>query len=516
LYAAGRLLRHNLAPEEVRELAEASKKGVEPALDTPVVTNALMADELRDARARAINLGATPDIPEVPRHVLSNIMRGRIEETLGWNLFNQNRVPEAVIALRRAVSVLPENSLYWRGALWRLGAALHANDQPAEALAAYLKSYNLREPNPARLAVVEALYREVNGSLEGFEQKLGAVASSAVTAGPRGPSDTSSARPTRSPTRAARRPAAQIIPPSLGTPLGVPAATNAAATATDAPRSATIATPAPELRPAQTDGESALRAATDTPAESRPNAEKEGTNAAAPARPLEGRAAQSPTPEPSPSPAVNEPSPEPSVTATPEPNPTPPAAPARDDSSSSPTRTSEGPAAAAAARPTPEISDAEVQPRPVEVAATKSDMPAPPTLPALPRKSPEPTDDTPPPEEIAATAPAAASAPTRRRRRATPEPRNDCPLALDAESVSLDNNGGAALVSATFAAGAAGGEVTATTSDWSHIVIFREPATDAAAGLFKFTITSISNTTGTFSVVFKVPCGKKELAVTVK
>jgi hypothetical protein len=57
--------------------------------------------------------------------------------------------------------------------------------------------------------------------------------------------------------------------------------------------------------------------------------------------------------------------------------------------------------------------------------------------------------------------------------------------------------------------------VNAVTANWSDIIILREPQGDASNAL-KFTITSISKTTGNFSVAFKSPCGSRELIVTVK
>ena len=46
----------------------------------------------------------------IRRNVLSNILRGRIEDLAGWALFVGGDAQEAVVRLRRAVSVLPETS----------------------------------------------------------------------------------------------------------------------------------------------------------------------------------------------------------------------------------------------------------------------------------------------------------------------------------------------------------------------------------------------------------------------
>lgn len=182
LHAASRLLRRGVELKRVVELAEAATGGVDAALDTPAATVAVMADEVRDARARAIASGSVLTVREIPRNLLSNILRGRIEDLKGWSLFNQDKAAESVPHLRRALSVLPENTVWWRAAQWHLGASLDATGNQQEALAAYLKSYNPAAPNPVQRAIIEALYRKVNGSLDGLDAKIGRVPSISSTA----------------------------------------------------------------------------------------------------------------------------------------------------------------------------------------------------------------------------------------------------------------------------------------------------------------------------------------------
>lgn len=172
LYAASRLIQNDVALEQALELTQAATSGVEASLDIPVPTLAVMADELYEVRARAATYGSTANIPNVQRNTLSNIMRGRIEDIAGWSLFNQKKPDEAVVRLKRAVSVLPENSVWWRSAMWHLGAAHEASGNQQEALAAYYKSYN-SNPDASRRSIIEALYQRVNGSLEGLDNKIG-------------------------------------------------------------------------------------------------------------------------------------------------------------------------------------------------------------------------------------------------------------------------------------------------------------------------------------------------------
>ena len=523
LYAAGRLLRSGFDKREVLALTESAKSGVEAAIDTPVATNALLADELRDARARAITQGATPDVPDIPRHVRSNIARGRIEELIGWTLFNENKVPEAVNALRRAVSVLPENSLYWRQAQWRFGTALKANGQDVEALAAYLKSYDRRQPDSARRAILEALYREVNGSLAGLDAKLNPRAASSPTAaasviaspGDNGNSNRSPvasiiAPPAAAQSRAAvtsagsgnasSSAAAFIMTPSAGAPE-TPRDGTEAGTEINAPPVAAIAEPSP----AASAGTSSAPVLPPSP-----TPESEQPVASEPTRLAETLAALPPSPSPVAAPVSTSES-SPMVTPTPESITTIPVPVAA---------TPEEPPAVSTA--TPEITNSP----PIDSFVTPSATPAT----AAPASSIEPA---PAPGESPATGAAQPIAPSaespvttapspKSRRSATHRLRRvlsaNCALALDAESLFVNSGGAVSLIARIErqdSDGGNAGEITATTPNWSDILILRD-SSPAGDGAFKFTITSVNKSTGAFTVVFKSPCGTKELSVAVR
>ncbi len=173
LYAASRLLARGAELKTVFDLADAAGAGVDAGLDEPVANVAAMADELRDAHARAAATGTILPLGVVPRGMLANVMRGRIEDLKGWALFNQDKTADAVVHLKRALSVLPEQSAYWRTAQWHMGAALEAAGSRDEALAAYMKAYNPSAPSPVQRAIIEALYRKVHGSLQGLDAKIG-------------------------------------------------------------------------------------------------------------------------------------------------------------------------------------------------------------------------------------------------------------------------------------------------------------------------------------------------------
>ncbi|HEX8649989.1 MAG TPA: tetratricopeptide repeat protein [Pyrinomonadaceae bacterium] len=277
LYAASRLLQNRIAFQTVIDLTQAAINGVEAALDAPAATVATMADNLIDIRARAIATGATPAIPDVQRYTLSNILRGRIEDMIGTALFNQDKATEAVVHLRRAVSVLPEDTIWLRTALWHLGTALEATGNQQEALIAYIRSYRSGATDAARRSVIETLYRKVNGSLNGLEDALGVPASassststntsaSAVTPESARPAkdDDSSATttttaPAASPETSSNNQAA-ALPAETPTPTPAPASSAVAdsvqtQTLEQTPAAATTPTsapapPAPEVTPA--------------------------------------------------------------------------------------------------------------------------------------------------------------------------------------------------------------------------------------------------------------------------
>lgn len=375
LYAASRLLQRRVGWQAALDLSEAAKSGLEEALDVPAATVAVMADELTDARARAINYGGSLAVPEVPRNVLSSILRGRIEDLAGVALYNQDKAAEAVVRLRRAISVLPENSAYWRAAQWHLGEAHFASGNQQEALAAYLRSYDRNAPDPVRRAVLEGLYRKVNGSLEGLDAVLG-VAAPVTTA--------------------------QNTTP---TPAATP----------DTPVAETTATArnTPEASPV----------ATETPAPS----------------PAEAQASPEPTPVE--------------------------------------TSVSEQPAAA------------NTEPQP----AASEPQPTPTPDPATSRR----------PRTTERTAEKAAGS-------------EQCVFNVSEEPLTLRSNGGSIIIPVSFNGAGGAASLTASTPNWADIAVFSETKTNIESGVFNYSITSVSKRTGTYTVIFKSPCGTKKITVNVR
>jgi hypothetical protein len=155
------------------ELMDQATTGVEAALNIPNATVAVQPEELADGRARALAQGGMLDVPDAPRPALSGILRGRIEDLAGLALFNLDKHADAVVRLRRAVSIATEGTPLWRSSMWHLAAALEANGKNDQALLYYIKSYVNGPPDQARRSIIESVYKKVNGTLDGLEDKIG-------------------------------------------------------------------------------------------------------------------------------------------------------------------------------------------------------------------------------------------------------------------------------------------------------------------------------------------------------
>jgi tetratricopeptide (TPR) repeat protein len=184
VYVASKLLKKGRALSNVLDLMDSATTGVEVALNVPAATIAVQADELADTRARALQQGGTPNVPNAPRTALSGLLRGRIEDIAGMALLNLDKPVDAVARLRRAVSVSPEGTPLWRSAMWHLGTALEANGKHDQALLYYIKSYLAGTPDAARRSVIENVYKKVNGTLDGLDDKIGPAFSSTAKPSP--------------------------------------------------------------------------------------------------------------------------------------------------------------------------------------------------------------------------------------------------------------------------------------------------------------------------------------------
>ena len=184
VYAASRLLRNGIGMDAVLDLVAEARKASDEALKVPVLTLAVQADEFRDLRARSIAVGSVPDVADAPANVLANILKGRLEDLHGWALFNQEKHTDAITHLKQAAEILPAETPAWRTALWHLGVAQEQSGEKQQALESYLKSYRGGPAESLRRSEIERLYRSINGSLDGLEERLSGTgaASSSTTA----------------------------------------------------------------------------------------------------------------------------------------------------------------------------------------------------------------------------------------------------------------------------------------------------------------------------------------------
>src|ERR1043166_1678753 len=171
-YAASRLLRNGVGIEPALQMIANARKAMDEGLKTPVATMAVQAEEFRELRARALTAGSVPDIAPAPAEALMKIFKGRLDDLEGWGLFNQEKYAEAITHLKQATETAPEGTPTWRSALWHLGVALEQSGQKEQALDAYIKSYKAGPPESVKRSIIEQLYRNINGSTNGLEERL--------------------------------------------------------------------------------------------------------------------------------------------------------------------------------------------------------------------------------------------------------------------------------------------------------------------------------------------------------
>jgi hypothetical protein len=180
-----------------------------------------------------------------------------------------------------------------RVSLWHLGAALEGQGKNEDALSYYIKSYNAGLPDALRRAVIEKLYRRVNGSLEGLDERIGRSSNAEVSETTAAQTSTASPSPdvlaaTPSPTPSPEVVTATPTPspaPEIGIPSPSPSPTPSPEVVTATP------TPSPEVKeesqpsPSPTPTPEAAPAPSPTPvAETPPAAAPVPESAEAPAK----------------------------------------------------------------------------------------------------------------------------------------------------------------------------------------------------------------------------------------
>lgn len=473
LFAAQTLLQKKIAPEKALEYARSATSSVDSALNVPNPAAAVMATELYEAREDAFFKGNFLLIPEVPKQTLSSILRGRIEETTGLAMLQSGNPTDAEVRFRRAISVLPKDSAWWRSATWNLGAALEAQGKDEEALKTYISSYKIDKPNISRYLVISSLYKKVNGKVDGLENEIGLspiVASDVSETAEKTGTPTVNEKPSESSTEAKSLPEATPSPiqgersPELEKP---------AVTAT---------TPTPETTPSPSP-QPALQTE-DTP----------------------------PTIVEKPATVLVEPSPSPSPEVTPQIK--------KADETGAPGVIAEKPKTEPAKEDT------------TNVAVSSSPKPLfEPIVIAVPRSAEKAESDK---NTEAAEKPIInEKAKTDQSKEdpianGTSRPRVvegkeitggeiiPCTIEASQESISLINNGGSIALLISASEGIDPKTIDARSNSIKDIEVRLEPEIAGVTGRSLYVIKSISENTGLFQVAFELPCGKKVVTVRVR
>lgn len=513
LFIAGRLLDTKKNLQKIIELTQGAIKGVNTALDVPNPSAAIMADEIYNARQLAASRNEFLLVPEVPRQTLSAILRGRIEDLSGWTLYQQDKSGEAVVKLKRAVSVLPENSSWWRSSIWRLGSALEADGKSNEALENYIKSYKDGEASAEKYTVIDVLYQKVKGNRDGLEDKIG-----------KPPGDTADtvAKITETPT-----PEPEVTPTPEISPTPQPQENVVENTEkVEEPNTSTTETSTQTETPAQTktvispttetpDSETPTTESSPTPTpEPTPTAEENSINST-----IENSTTETVTTPVSENPTTVEPtsSPEPTTSEIQNPEPTNVSTETTNSQTSNPAPTNSE-TIAKNDLPKNSIFDPVVivvgksQP-----AKTETEKPGNPVL-------PQPTTkeiDLPTPIESENPAPKKKDEVSSRPRviiednlKTAETPK--CELIASQESVWLINGGGSLGVLVGYAGKGDASKITGVSSSPNDVEVSIDSEISAVSGRAFFILKSISTKKGAFTITFNSPCGKTEVQVSVR
>jgi tetratricopeptide (TPR) repeat protein len=571
IYAASVLLQKKIAIPGVLELTKAAAATSDSALEVANPRSAVMASELYEPRAMAFRKGEFLLVPEVPSQTLSAILRGRIEEIAGWALYQQNNFPAAIIRLRRAKGVLPAKSAWWRSSVWRLGAALAANGDEAEALTMYIESYKTDKPDYAKFSVVEGLYKKIHGNTDGLEESLGSARVASTS-----PVQTVNATPMPMPGPVVPRadststgtPTADLSKAFEEKPKAVVEAKTGAEPKTESPQqniATTSEKPEQKIEPIVND--SPKIAETKVPVESK-------TETPAVRDPVEEKKPDAKIVEPEPKPVA----PQVSEPATPDKQelktePAPKTEPAQPEPI---VEKKEEPKIPAQTEPIVEKKEEPKAPPQTEPVVEKKEEPKTEPPPGLPDK---PSSDAPDPKTVsessnlvAETQPAkplsgSASAKSATRKSTqkpaatiaktdvtkplfepiiisipAPKPASrsllessgserarviageesksetvtPCGLTVSQESISIINDGGRVGMLVTVEAPGDSKTLSATSSSPKDIDVKIEPEISGLSDRRFFVIKSISTALGVYTVTFSAPCGKKDVVVTVR
>lgn len=476
MFVARQLLQRKKALPKILEILKEAVPKVDSALTVSNPAAAVLADALYDSRVYAISRNQLVVVPDLSKAMLSNILRGEIEEIAGWTLFEQSKPAEAIVRLKRALSILPDKSAWWRSSQWRLGAALEAENKLPEALDAYIKSYSTESPSLTKYTIIETLYQKINGSIDGLEAKIGAK--------PQITNQTeivSQAKPTPTPT-----PLNESLPVASPTP-------------TEETK------PTAEVSPTPTEEKKTIDESASTQTEEKKTIDESSTTLTEEKKPIV---------EASPTPTTEEKT----EVKTEEKTETQTETVAQNK----PTET-----------PKEETKPTETETKPTETTKTEETKTETkplfePIIITIPNNKPKPTE-TPKTEETKTEESKTEESKTEestdekvtsgevRQRKVVKKAVETCTIIANQESVSLLNGGGTIGVMVGFEEkGKDLKEIKAISSSPSDVQVVADYEFGENTGRVLFVIKSVTTKKGIYTVTFEAPCGKKEIAVIVR
>jgi tetratricopeptide (TPR) repeat protein len=173
IFIAGRMLQRDVAREDALAILRGAVGRIDEALKSPMAAPATLADDIYEARQAAFSKGERIFTPQATEQVLSIILRGRVEELTGLAFLLNGDAKQAIVRFRRAISVLPEKSAWWNSAQWRLGNALEADGNPADAVEAYIKTYDPASPDPTRYMEIERVWNLLERDAAKLAERIG-------------------------------------------------------------------------------------------------------------------------------------------------------------------------------------------------------------------------------------------------------------------------------------------------------------------------------------------------------
>jgi tetratricopeptide (TPR) repeat protein len=124
------------------------------------------------AEAATEPAGSMRDAPLLDREGRRAVFLGRAYDALGWALFKKGDASSAVESLSQSIKFYPQSGER-KAALWHLAVATQEAGNERRALDLYIASYEPESPTSSvRRARIESLYRKLNGSLAGLDEKL--------------------------------------------------------------------------------------------------------------------------------------------------------------------------------------------------------------------------------------------------------------------------------------------------------------------------------------------------------